>query len=465
MASPGLHQNLSQSQTLAPQIRQSLEILQAGTMDLQHLVQSAIEVNPVLEDVSESLSLQEMDEGNEDREKVDTSQEHFEELREIAILENRSTGGSYEDQERREYLMNSLVGQQTLQQSLLEQLEVSMADERQRDVVRILIGDVDDRGYLETPLSETAARFSIPLEEIEDARDRLQTFRPAGVGARDLRECLMIQLEQMLMHDSIEYEIVRLHLTALAKKQFTQITKSLRLTEEEIMNAAQRIAKLDPSPGSSFDGTNNPVVIPDIRFAKDESDEWHAELTNEYLPKVRISDAYKLLLSEGKEKGVRSYLKEQIREGRNLIKALDQRQETILAITEEIILKQTDFLEKGISHLHPLTMNEIADKIGIHATTVSRAVHSKYVETPHGVLELRRFFASGYTKVSGETVSNTGVRERIQQIIEDEDKKKPLSDSSIEKILKEEGLKVARRTIAKYREQLHILPSNLRKGF
>jgi len=178
MPSPGLHQNLSQSQTLAPQIRQSLEILQAGTMDLHQLVQAAIEVNPVLEDMSESVSLQEMEENSASDEMSD-SQDRFEELRELAILENRNTGGSQHDQERREYLMNSIVGQRTLQQTLLEQLEVSMASEEQREIVRLLIGDVDERGYLETPLSEMAARFRIPLEEIEDARDRLQTFRPA----------------------------------------------------------------------------------------------------------------------------------------------------------------------------------------------------------------------------------------------------------------------------------------------
>ncbi len=456
----GLNQNLSQSQTLAPQMRQSLDILQAGTMDLQQLVQGALEVNPVLEDLTESMSIEDLREDSND-----DSQERYEDLRELAILENRSMGSSVDAQERREYLMNSLVGSQTLQQHLAEQLEVSMAEESQREVIRILIGDLDQRGYLETPLSETAARFAIPLEDVEDARDRLQSFRPAGVGAKDLRECLMIQLEQNNLQDSIEYEIVRTHLASLAKKKFSQIAKQLKCSEESLLEAAQRIAKLDPSPGSSYDGTNNPVVVPDLRFQRGLSGEWEAELTNEYLPKVRISDSYKSMLSSGEAKGVKSYLKEQIREGRNLIKALDQRQETILAIAGEVIPRQIEFLEKGMAQLHPLTMNEIADKIGIHATTVSRAVSGKYVETPHGVIELRRFFASGYTKASGETVSNTGVRETIQKIIEGEDKKKPLSDSAIEKLLKTQGLKIARRTIAKYREQLNILPSHLRKGF
>jgi len=463
MSGTGLYQNLSQSQTLAPQIRQSLEILQASTLELSQLVQQSIEVNPVLEDVSESVSIEEITPVESERQ--DSSQEQYEDLRELAIIENRSMGGGAEAQERREHLMNSLVGSQTLQQYLMEQLEVSLAPDSEREVVELLIGDVNDRGFLETPLSETAAKFHIPLELVEDARDRLQNFKPAGVGAQDLQECLLIQLERMKLQEEIEYTIVRDHLKLLAKKQISAISRSLKVSEEEVLEAAKRIAKLDPSPGSSFDGTNNPVVVPDIRFFKNDEGEWEASLTNEYLPKVRISDAYKALLSQGEDRGVQSYLKEQIREGRNLIKALDQRQETILAIAYEILQRQTDFLQKGISHMQPLTMNDIADKIGIHATTVSRAVHGKYVETPHGVLDLRRFFASGYTKESGETVSNSGVRETIQKLIEGEDKKKPYSDSAIEKILKEKGLKVARRTIAKYREQLGILPSHLRKGF
>lgn len=465
MSGPALHQNLSQSQTLAPQIRQGLEILQANTLELSQLVQQAIELNPVLLDESETISLQEIEQEMDHSEYDNASQERFEDLRELSILENRSVGSKSDAQEKREHMMNSLVGSLTLQQHLQDQLDVSMMDEEIVTAARLLIGDINERGFLETPLSESAANFSIPLEIMEDARDLLQGFQPRGVAAQDLQECLLIQLERLELQDSLEYDIVRDHLDSVAKKHFSKIAKALKKSEEQVMAAAERIAKLDPSPGSSFDGTNNPVVLPDISFERNESGEWHAALTNEYLPKIRIDDTYKAMLSTNKEKGLQSYLRNQIKEGRYLIKALDQRQETILAIGEEIILKQTDFLEKGLSHLHPLTMNDIAEKIGVHATTVSRAVHGKFVKTPHGVIELRKFFSSGYTTSDGETISNTGVRETIQKIIDEENKAKPLSDSAIEKLLKEKGLKVARRTIAKYREQLGILPSHLRKGF
>lgn len=465
MAGTGLHQSLSQSQTLAPQIRQSLEILQASTLELSQLVQQSIEFNPVLLDESENISLQELEAEQKEKENDTSNQEQYDDLRELAILENRSTGSGTEAQEKREHMMNSLVGSHTLQQHLLDQLAVSLAREEVKNAVELLIGDIDERGYLDTPLSQSAANFSIPLDTLEEARDLLQGFNPRGVAAKDLQECLLIQLERLNLQDSIEYDIVREHLTSLAKKHFSQIAKALKTTEEDVMESALRISQLDPAPGSSFDGTNNPIILPDLNFEKDEHGEWHASLTNEYLPKIKINDTYKSMLSSQKDKGVKNYLKDQIRDGRNLIKALDQRQETILAIGEEIILKQKNFLDKGNSHLQPLTMNEIADKIGIHATTVSRAVHGKYVRTPHGVIDVRRFFASGYTTKSGDTVSNTGVRDTIQKIIEGENKAKPLSDSAIEKVLKEKGLKIARRTIAKYREQLGILPSHLRKGF
>ncbi len=461
----GLHQSLSQSQSLAPHIRQSLEILQASTLELNQLVQQSIQFNPVLDDDSESISLQELEKEQSDENKDAVSQENYEDLRELAIIENRSVGTASDAQEKRDYMMNSLVGAKTLQQHLLDQLDISLARDEVRDAARLLVGDINQKGYLESPLSQLAVIFLLPFELLEEARNLLQRFDPVGVAAQDLKECLLIQLERKQLQDSLEYEIVRLHMDALARKHFSQIAKATKTSEEDVKDAARHIAMLDPAPGSSFDGTNNPIVLPDLCFDKDDDGQWHASLTNEYLPKIKINDTYKSMLSTGRDKNLQNYLRRQIQEGRYLIKALDQRQETIIAIGEEIILKQIDFLEKGISHLHPLTMNDIADKIGIHATTVSRAVHAKYVRTPHGVIELRRFFSSGYTKKSGETVSNSGVRDTLQKIIEGEDKTKPLSDSAIEKLLKEKGLKVARRTIAKYREQLGILPSHLRKGF
>lgn len=465
MSGQSLYQGLSQNQTLAPQMRQSLEILQTNTLELGQLLQQAIEINPTLEDHTDSVSLEELSE-SESEEFDDVGQEQYEELRELAILENRSLGSSKNDEERREYLMNSIVAPKTLQQHLKEQLDVSFAEEEVRNAAEIIIGNINEKGFIDSELSDLGAKFSISIETLEIARDLLQGFDPAGVAAHNLKECLLIQLEKLKKADSLEYLIVTDYLEELAKKHFPKIAKSLKVDIQEVVEAAEHISALDPAPGSSFDATSNPYIVPDLEIIKNDDGEWEVGLTNEFLPRLRISDSYKgLLATGGKDRKLRTYLKDQIRDGRNLIKALDQRQETILAIGEEIQLKQQEFLKHGISHLKPLTMNVIADKLGIHPTTVSRAVHGKYIRTPHGVVELRRFFATGYRTESGETISNAGVRETIQQIVNEEDGGKPLSDSAIEKLLKEKGLKVARRTIAKYREQLGILPSHLRKKY
>ena len=235
------------------------------------------------------------------------------------------------------------------------------------------------------------------------------------------------------------------------------------MTVEQVSTAAEHIANLDPSPGTSFDGSGNPYIVPDVAFERDERGEWIAVLTNEYLPRLRLSDTYKDMLGTSPDRKLRTYLRNQLRDGRTLIKALDQRQATILAIAEQILLHQTEFLNLGPRHLRPLTMNEIAEAIGVHPTTVSRAVAGKYVRTPYGVMDMRRFFATGYT-TSGRrggvqcrgARGDPGDRRRREPA-------KPLSDAAIEKLLKAQGLKVARRTVAKYRDQLGILPSHLRK--
>ncbi|MGI9267921.1 MAG: RNA polymerase factor sigma-54, partial [Akkermansiaceae bacterium] len=223
---------------------------------------------------------------------------------------------------------------------------------------------------------------------------------------------------------------------------------------------------LDPSPGSRFQNNGNPYVQPDVEIKPGEFGNWTPSLTGSYLPRLRINDEYKDLLSgSGDDRKTRNYLRNQIRDGRAVIRAIDQRQETILAIAREIVDRQKPFLEKGTRHLKPMTMNEIAEVIGVHPTTVSRAVAGKYIDTPHGLMEMRKFFATGYQTSDGKDVSNEGVREALQALITSEDSRKPLSDSKLEKLLNEQGIKVARRTVAKYREQLSILPSHLRKKY
>lgn len=444
-------------------MRQSLEILQANTLELQQLLRQTLDTNPVLEDEVASLSLDELENGENESE--DSSDTLDDDLRELAIMESRSVSSSPDDEERREHLYNSIVGPETLQQHLMSQLDLSAPSPTVRNAALALLGNMDERGFFDESVSELGQRLGISVDNLERAKTLLQSFDPPGVASDDLRESLLVQLHRAGRLDSLEFKIVEGHLNELARKHYPQIARALKVSVEQVAEAAEHIAQLDPAPGTSFDPSSNPYIIPDVSFEKNEAGIWTAVLTNEYLPRLRINDTYKDLVASSADRKLRTYLRNQLRDGRTLIKALDQRQATILAISEEIIARQREFLERGPRNLRPLTMNEIAEAIEVHPTTVSRAVAGKYARTPHGVMELRRFFATGYKTDKGEEVSNEGVREAIQTIVSKENPQKPLSDSAIEKELQAQGIKVARRTVAKYREQLGILPSHLRKSY
>lgn len=461
-----LHQSLTQQQTLAPQMRKSLEILQASTLELSQVVRHALETNPVLEDITESTSL---DEEAPDAEEIDSMEylnETDDDWRDRSIMEGRSTPWTSEDEERRQRLYDSIVSPETLQQHLQHQLDLSMVDPEVRKAAQIILGDLDERGFLDIPIKELGIRMNIRPVYLDAALKLIQSFDPAGVGASGIPESLLLQLERASGTETIEYKIVRDHLEDLARKKYPQIAKELGTSIERITEAASSIGRLSPNPGGDFDPTGNPYILPDVVIEKNDDGKWVAHLTGEHLPNLRINDFYKDMIGKsGVDSKARQFLRDQIRDGRSLIRSISLRQETILAIAHEIIRHQPQFLAKGPRFLRPLTMNDVADDLNLHATTVSRAVAGKYILTPHGLMEMRAFFATGYQTSSGEEVSNAGVREAIQQLVSQENPEKPLSDEAIAKKLSSQGIKVARRTVAKYREQLNILPSHLRKSF
>ncbi|MFD0894468.1 RNA polymerase factor sigma-54 [Luteolibacter ambystomatis] len=466
MSQASLHQSLSQQQTLAPQMRKSLEILQASTLELTQLVRQSLETNPVLEDITEVDSLDAESPDPEEADSLDYLNETDDDWRDRSIMEARSSPWTSEDEERRQRLYDSIVAPETLQQHLSHQLDLSMVDPEVREAGRAVIANLDERGFLDLPAKELGARMNLKPAALQAALVLIQSFDPPGVGAENIHQSLLIQLERAGESGSIEYKIVRDHLEDLARKRYPQIARALGTNVERITEAASRIGRLTPNPGGEFDPTGNPYILPDVVIERDDDGEWSARLTNEYLPNLRINDFYKDLIGRSKTDGkTRQFLRDQIRDGRSLIRSISLRQETILAIAYKLIEHQPAFLAKGPRHLRPLTMNDIADELSLHATTVSRAVAGKYVLTPHGLMEMRAFFATGYQTEGGEEVSNAGVREAIQQIIAQENASKPLSDDALAKQLKTQGINVARRTVAKYREQLNILPSHLRKSF
>jgi RNA polymerase sigma-54 factor len=303
------------------------------------------------------------------------------------------------------------------------------------------------------------------MADLDRVLQTIQTFHPVGVCARDLRECLLIQLKRIGKEGSLEWRIVSNYLDDLAKKRYPEIARRCGTTVDCIQRAANFIATLDPKPGQIFSADPNNYVLPDVTVEK-VSGLWQVLLNGDQIPHLRISNTYKDLMAQTANKeDVRDYIRDKIRNGKFLIKSIHQRQQTISNIAHEIVKRQTEFLERGPSGLKPMTMVQIADIVGVHETTVSRAISGKYMSTPHGVFEMKYFFTPGYQTAGGESMSNTSVKGVIAEMVKGEDGKNPLSDKEIVDVLKTKGIPIARRTVAKYRNELNILPSNMRKSF
>ena len=469
---PGLQQvqRLSLQQTLSPQLQQSLHLLQVPALELNQLVHEELQQNPLLEELpkDEAPRLE-----GEDGAKASTGDTDFDkEFETLAKLDddwredyrrtNTVRRRSAEQEEQRQHFFDSIVQPESLQQHLLSQLDLT-GDERK--VAEYIIGSINDAGYLPTPIEELSISAGIPLEQLQHALELVQTFHPVGVGARNLRECLLIQLHRLGMTASIEAKIVSEYLDELGRKHYPEIARLLDLTVDQVQAIADFIATLEPKPGRMFSADQQQYVAADVTVQTDE-DGYTISLNDEQIPHLRISDAYKEMMA-GSEKTaeVRNYIREKINAGKFLINSIQQRQQTIANIARVIVDRQLEFLDKGIAHLKPLTMAEVAKVVGVHETTVSRAVANKYIQTPQGLFEMRYFFTSGFATASGGTLSNTSVKDQLAQLVARENPNQPFSDQELVAMLNEKGIPIARRTIAKYRGELNILPSNLRRKF
>jgi RNA polymerase sigma-54 factor len=468
MAGPGIHQfqNLTMQQVLAPQLQQSLQILQAPTLELKNIVQQELQTNPVLEEEIGTFE-------SEERTKDDREfQEEFERLAKLDeewrdyMAQNVSySSRNPEDEERRQFFFDSIASQETLQQHLWEQLNTAEVTESQREAAELIVGNIDELGFLQSSLEEIAQNTSHSIEELQQMLDLVQTFHPVGVGARDLRDCLLIQLRRLGKQDSLEYQIVNEFLEDLGRRRFPEVARRLGLPVEQVQRAANFISTLDPKPGQIFSPDPNSYVLPDVSVDK-IGDDYSVTLNGDQIPHLRISKTYKDLMTQGSNgTDVRDYIREKIRSGKFLIKSIHQRQQTILNIANEIVKRQREFFESGTAFLKPMTMVQIAEAVGVHETTVSRAISGKYMATPQGVFEMKYFFTPGYQTADGAALSNTSVKEAIADLVRGERARNPLSDKEIVEILSDRGIPIARRTVAKYRAELNILPSNLRKQY
>jgi len=484
MSGPGLNQSFQQRQTqqlmLAPQMRQSLKILQVAALDLRATIQEELQANPTLEEMPmDDVSLEKSaTSGDENSGPDDDPREEMNFSKDQQMLERigqdwrdhmSDTGGirqtTSEEDERRQHFYDSLTTETSLQQHLMQQAELAEVSPKELEALRYLVGSLDDRGYLTATLSDLALLTSLPLEVMQEAARILKTFDPPGIGAENLSDCLLIQLNHQGRGKSVAARIVRDHFELLVRRRIPDLSRKMGLSPEIIQDAIEIIGALDPAPGRRFADDANRVVVPDVTVEKDNG-EWQIFLNQDYIPRLRLSGTYKDLIAKGRlSKQESDYLREKLRSGKFIINAIEQRQRTIERITREILKHQQEFFEEGVAKLKPLTMTQIADIIGVHETTVSRALANKYIKTPHGVFEMKFFFTSGYQSDAGASVANTSVKEMIADIIASEDPGQPRSDQEIVGLLQEKGLKIARRTVAKYREELGLLPSNLRRRY
>ncbi len=459
-------QTLSQQQVLAPQLQQSLQILQAPMLELRNLIQQEIETNPTIElELTEPTVEDKQAERDEFQEEFERLSKLDDEWRDYMAQNSSYSARSAEDEERRQFFFDSLVKEETLQQHLLEQVQSSDLSASDSTVAELIIGNIDERGFLQSSPEEIANNTGMDAGDLARVLEFVQTFHPVGVASRDLRECLLIQLRRLGKEQSLEFRMVERHMEDLGKRRFPEIARRLGTTSELVQKAANFIATLDPKPGQIFAADPNNYVLPDVTVEK-VGDDWMISLNGDQIPHLRISNTYKDLMSKdsnGNE--VKDYIRDKIRSGKFLIKSIHQRQQTISNISHEIVARQREFLDFGASALKPLTMVQIADAVGVHETTVSRAISGKYMATPHGVFDMKYFFTPGYQTAGGEAMSNTSVKGAIAELVKGEDSKNPLSDKEIVEILSQRGIPIARRTVAKYRNELNILPSNMRKEY
>lgn len=453
-----LTQKMAQRMALTPQMRQSIHILQLPLLELRTYLEQQIQENPMLED-SQAAELKDSKSDKEIARLIELSSENRKDSTDYF-----NTGYSQEEtEEKQNYLETLIIKQPTLQEYLLRQLGLQPLNEIEYKIGELIIGNIDENGYFQGSIDGVAETLKVTAQEVESVFSLVQTFEPTGVGARNLKECLLLQLKSQGKQGSLAYKVVENYLLDLAKNKAELIARGLKAPFESVKKALKEISALEPKPGRSFGQVENRRILPDIIVEKIE-DNYEIVINDRWLPPLKISSQYKNLLeSKDTPEDTKVYLKEKLNSVLWLFRAINQRQETVRRVAECIIQTQKEFLEFGCGHLKPLTMKQVAEMVGRNASTISRVVNNKYMQTPYGIFELSYFFSSAFKTSAQELVSTDAVKTQITTLIQDEDPLHPLSDDKIVTSLRAQGINVARRTVAKYREKLKILPSHLRK--
>lgn len=471
---------LVQQLVITPQLQQAIRLLQLTRLELVDMISQEMKENPLLEEEEEERELAEGEPPVTEQEERETSAEpeHTPEVKGNGeggdefdwenYLENSNLTPfqrqSSPDGDERPSFENFLTKRTTLTDHLHWQLQLSHFTEEEHEVGTWIIGNLDEDGYLKISLEDVCSETNLPMEMVERVLRKIQQFDPAGVAARDLKECLFAQLEQMSPRDSLAEKIVSEHLSLLKNRNYPAIAKRIGVSLDRVNRAASLISKLDPKPGKAFGGEVIQGIIPDVYVYKLEGD-YVISLNDDGVPRLKINSLYRNILNGSRlaMEGDRKYIQEKLRSALWLIRSIHQRQRTIYKVTKSIVKFQREFLDKGIQSLKPLVLRDVAEDIQMHESTISRVTHNKYVHTPQGIYELKYFFNAGITSTQGETMASESVKSLVREIIAKEDPKKPYSDEKLVQILQRMHIHIARRTVSKYREMMKILSSNERR--
>lgn len=461
---------LTQQLIMTPQLQQAIKLLQLSRLELLETINQELETNPLLEEVQEEVVEAEKQEtvAEESFKEVEISEKMREDFDWESYLDEYNTGTPVlvEKDPNREWPTydHKLTLPASLEDHLIWQLRLSNMTETEKEIGSYIIGNLNRDGYLEATLEEIAEMGGVSTDEVEKVLAKIHLFDPMGVAARDLRECLLIQARNLELEDDLVVRIIEDHLQYLETKNYQALVRSLKRPPEEVKQAIEVILNLDPRPGSAFSEESVQYISPDVYVLKVDG-EFVILLNEDGMPKLKVSSYYKDALSADAvlPADAKDYIQTKLRSAAWLIKSIHQRQRTLYKVAQSIIRLQQDFFDKGVAFLKPMVLRDVAEDVGMHESTISRVTSSKYMHTSHGIFELKYFFNSSINSVLGEAVASESVKDRIRQIVRDEDTAKPYSDKEIVALLKRENVDIARRTVAKYREMLGILPSNKRK--
>lgn len=464
---------IGQKLIITPQLQQAIKLLQLSRIEINQVISQELLENPMLEETTlESTELSEdtlsSNTGEEIDEEGPAEKAEIDDLSFIwdEYLEDDRTSYSSAASEDLPSYEQTISKSDSLLDHLLWQLGLSSISEEERRIGAVIIGNIDDDGYLRSPLDEIASSAGVRIEKVKDVLRLIQAFDPMGVGARDLKECLLIQLEQLGLKGTLVESIINSHLKDLEGKKYQVIARALGATMEEVFHAAKVVEGLEPKPGRPFFTTENRIIIPDVYVTRSDIG-YNVLLNDDGLPKLRIGQFYKRLLSSKGEMydPTKTYLEGRLRSALWLIKSIEQRNKTIVRVAESIVKFQHEFFDKGIGYLRPLVLRQVAEDISMHESTISRVTNNKYMHTPQGLFELKYFFSTKINKTGeiGGELSSITVREMIRKMVAEEDPQRPLKDHEIVERLKNKDIEIARRTVAKYRSELNIPQATRRK--